>query len=39
MDNKQKHADNTSHKSETGLQYAIFLNHGKRKQAEKKIFF
>jgi hypothetical protein len=38
MDNKQKYADITSHKSETGLQYTMFLNHGKRKQV-KTLFF
>jgi hypothetical protein len=38
MENKQKYADNTSRKSETGLQYTMFSNYGKRKQAEKTFF-
>jgi hypothetical protein len=39
MDNKQKNANSTSHKSETGPQYTMFSNYGKRNKRQKKIFF
>ena len=37
--NRKTYADNTSHKSETVLQYTMFLNRDKRKQAKKLFFF